>query len=240
MNSGSTTIIEYMPKPNRNADTFVHHTIGRPHQAHVDERHVASAARRRPTPRTGSTAATNRPSDARRRPAPVRRPRSRPSSSATSQPESSAAAREVDGARASSRATRARRRTSPRSRSPSSPAGSRTASGSSRWSTIGPASTIPRPPPTPSSVEMPPIAPATRSRGNSSRMMPNASGKTAPPTPWSTRAAIMTADRARERSDERAGRERERARSRACAPCRTCRRGVRAPGSPPTRSAGRR
>ncbi len=39
---------------------------------------------------------------------------------------------------------------------------------------------------------MPPIAPATRSRGNSSRMMPNASGKTAPPTPWITRATIMT------------------------------------------------
>ena len=39
---------------------------------------------------------------------------------------------------------------------------------------------------------MPPIAPGTRSRGNSSRMMPNASGKTAPPRPWRTRAAIMT------------------------------------------------
>ena len=40
---------------------------------------------------------------------------------------------------------------------------------------------------------MPPIAPATRSRGNSSRMIPKASGKTAPPTPCSTRAAIITA-----------------------------------------------
>ena len=33
---------------------------------------------------------------------------------------------------------------------------------------------------------------ATRSRGNSSRMMPKASGKTAPPAPCTTRPAIMT------------------------------------------------
>ena len=36
------------------------------------------------------------------------------------------------------------------------------------------------------------IPPATRSRGNSSRMMPNANGKMAPPSPWITRAMIMT------------------------------------------------
>ena len=40
---------------------------------------------------------------------------------------------------------------------------------------------------------MPPIAAGTRSRGNSSRMMPNDSGNTAPPSPCTTRAAIMTA-----------------------------------------------
>ena len=33
---------------------------------------------------------------------------------------------------------------------------------------------------------------AIRSRGNSSRMMPNASGKIAPPKPWMTRATIIT------------------------------------------------
>ena len=37
------------------------------------------------------------------------------------------------------------------------------------------------------------IAPATRSRGNSSRRIPNASGKTAPPSPWIVRAAIIGA-----------------------------------------------
>ena len=36
------------------------------------------------------------------------------------------------------------------------------------------------------------MPPATRSRGNSSRMMPNASGKIAPPSPWITRATIIT------------------------------------------------
>ena len=36
------------------------------------------------------------------------------------------------------------------------------------------------------------IPPATRSRGNSSRMMPNASGKMAPPRPWIVRATIIT------------------------------------------------
>ena len=33
---------------------------------------------------------------------------------------------------------------------------------------------------------------ATRSRGNSSRMIPNESGKIAPPTPWMTRARMST------------------------------------------------
>ncbi len=39
---------------------------------------------------------------------------------------------------------------------------------------------------------MTPMAPGTFSRGNSSRMMPNESGNTPPPTPWMTRATIMT------------------------------------------------
>ena len=70
--------------------------------------------------------------------------------------------------------------------------GSRTASGSRGASRIGPASTIPTPPPIPRSPEMSAIPPATRSRGNSSRMIPNARGKIAPPRPWITRAPIST------------------------------------------------
>ena len=48
---------------------------------------------------------------------------------------------------------------------------------------------------------------ATRSRGNSSRMIPNASGKIAPPTPWMTRATISTPMIVRERGEQRADAE---------------------------------
>ena len=37
-----------------------------------------------------------------------------------------------------------------------------------------------------------PTAPATLSRGNSSRMIPKVPGSTPPPTPWMARAAIST------------------------------------------------
>ena len=50
------------------------------------------------------------------------------------------------------------------------------------------------------------IAPATRSRGNSSRMIPNASGKIAPPSPWIVRAMIISGSEltsAREQAAER-------------------------------------
>ena len=39
---------------------------------------------------------------------------------------------------------------------------------------------------------IPPIAVATRSGGNVSRMIPNASGKIPPPTPWITRPTTST------------------------------------------------
>ncbi len=45
----------------------------------------------------------------------------------------------------------------------------------------------------PMMAEIRPMAPATRLRGNSSRMMLNASGKIAPPPPWMMRATIITA-----------------------------------------------
>ena len=58
--------------------------------------------------------------------------------------------------------------------------------------TIGPASTIPRLPPTAVSAARMPTAPATFSRGNSSRMIPNPSGSVPPPSPWIARATIIT------------------------------------------------
>ena len=56
---------------------------------------------------------------------------------------------------------------------------------------IGPDKTMPSPTPTPRMDERKPMPPTTRSRGNSSRMMPKASGKTAPPAPVNDPAASM-------------------------------------------------
>ena len=56
---------------------------------------------------------------------------------------------------------------------------------------MGPASTIPAPAPTPRMADMNPMAPATRAAGNSSWMMPKASGKSSP-TPWTTRPTRIT------------------------------------------------
>ena len=44
----------------------------------------------------------------------------------------------------------------------------------------------------PSIAEISAMPRGTRSRGNSSRMIPKASGKIAPPAPWITRATIST------------------------------------------------
>ena len=75
------------------------------------------------------------------------------------------------------------------------------------WSTNSPASTSPDPPPMPNMAETVPIAGATRSRGNSSRMMPMASGKMAPPAPWIARPAIITASERGDGGDQRADAE---------------------------------
>src|SRR5436853_581063 len=55
-----------------------------------------------------------------------------------------------------------------------------------------PAKTTPAPPPIPNSDETRPIAPGTRSLGNSSRMIEKASGKMPPPAPWMTRPKIIS------------------------------------------------
>ncbi len=59
-----------------------------------------------------------------------------------------------------------------------------------RWSTITPESTMPKPPPTPKIAERMPMPTGTRSGGNSSRMIANERGKSAPPAPDSARKAI--------------------------------------------------
>ncbi len=55
---------------------------------------------------------------------------------------------------------------------------------------ITPESASPRPPPTPNTAEIAPIAVPTFSGGNSSLMIANASGKTAAPQPWRIRHPI--------------------------------------------------
>ena len=51
---------------------------------------------------------------------------------------------------------------------------------------------MPSPAPAAANAAMTPMAPMTFSLGNSSRMSPKDSGKTPPPTPWMTRATIIT------------------------------------------------
>ena len=51
---------------------------------------------------------------------------------------------------------------------------------------------MPRPAPTAVSAAITPTAPATFSAGNSSRMIPNATGSIPPAKPWITRATIRT------------------------------------------------
>ena len=90
MNSGSTTIIEYMPKPKRNADTFVHHTIG------VRIRRTSTSGKRERS--STQTHAANRIAATTKRPStraevqPQSAPMLTPRSSATSHPDSNAAA----------------------------------------------------------------------------------------------------------------------------------------------------
>ena len=52
---------------------------------------------------------------------------------------------------------------------------------------------MPRPPPIPTRAEIIAMPCAIRSFGNSSRMIEKASGNTAPPMPWITRAAVISA-----------------------------------------------
>ena len=61
-----------------------------------------------------------------------------------------------------------------------------------RCSTTSPPATMPMPLPMPRVADRKPMPPATRSGGNSSRTIPNESGKMPPATPWITRARIST------------------------------------------------
>jgi hypothetical protein len=70
--------------------------------------------------------------------------------------------------------------------------GSQNSQCQSSASTIGPATTMPRPAPTAVSAAIAPTAPVTLAAGNSSLTIPNATGTMPPAMPWITRAAIST------------------------------------------------
>ena len=76
-----------------------------------------------------------------------------------------------------------------------------------RCCAISAPSTRPQPPPTPRIEDIRPMLPATRSVGNSSRAIENASGKMPPATPWITRAKISIPSESETRGEQRAGRE---------------------------------
>ena len=80
----------------------------------------------------------------------------------------------------------------------------------------------------------------TRSGGNVSRMIPNASGKIPPPTPWITRPRDEHAERRRERAHHAAGGERPAAPWSARGRGRRGRRACRRSASRPTPRAGSR
>ncbi len=57
---------------------------------------------------------------------------------------------------------------------------------------MGPAATMPTPPPAAITADKLLMLPGTWDASNSSRMMPKDSGNSAPPMPWTTRAMIRT------------------------------------------------
>ena len=197
-----------------------------PQQVDVDERLAARAARSGPRSRAAPRPPGEQAERSRAEPQPQRLPSLTASRNAVRPADRSAAppqsirAGDLTGDSGTTGASRRRRSRPPRART-------RRSSGRTRWSTIRPLSTSPAPPPIPKVAEIRPMPVATRSRGNSSRMIPKASGNTAPAAPCTARPATSSARLLRQRRDQRPDARTGRARPRACAPCRTCRRAGR-------------
>ena len=188
-NSGTRMNDEYIPKPKTSAARFVVQTA----RIRII-RMSTSAARLRVSTQTHATASTaataNRPST-RAEVQPHDSPSLTGRSSATSQPARSAAP--VQSSRPGERTGDSGTKSCvPTVAAMTAIRGSQKSQWYDRCSTIGPARTIPRPPPIPRIAEIIAIPCGTRSAGNSSRMIANESGKIAPPAPWITRATIST------------------------------------------------
>ena len=99
-----------------------------------------------------------------------------------------------------------------------------------RFSSTKPLPTRPIAPPMPNTLETIPTATPTRSAGNSSRMIPKLSGKTAAPVPWSTRHATSQPSESPAAAASDPSAEDVTGTPPAAASCRTCRRACRAAG----------
>ena len=168
-NCGTRMNAANMPKPSSSVARFVVHTP-RSRIMRMSTRGTAARSSTRTQTTTSTAVAANRPSvgpEAQ----PQRDPSLTPSRRQMSQPESRAAPAQLirPGVRKCDSGTK---------RSVATPALSTTTRGiqNSQWyercAMIGPERTIPRPPPMPSMPEIRAMPLATRSRGNSSRMMP--------------------------------------------------------------------
>lgn len=178
-----------MPTPISSATRLLVHTAG----SRIMSMSISGAAARRSL-HTQTTANTSAATSS-----PITLPEPQPhsgaslsaTSSATSQAESSSAGSQLirPGVRTGDGGTRKKAATAA---TMVRIIGSQKSQCQSSASTIGPASTMPRPAPTALSEAMVPTAPETFSRGYSSRTMPKASGSTPPPIPCTARATIIS------------------------------------------------
>ena len=178
--SGTSTNEANIPKPRTSAARLVVHT-GRRRIMRMS----TSGSSLRDSTRTHAAARTIAAASEPSVPAEIH-PQLEPSltgtSKATSQPASSRAPAGLirPGVRTGDSGTNT---TIPTAAATTATSGSQNSQWYDRCCTTGPASTIPSPPPMPMIAEISAIPCGIRLRGNSSRMIANASGKTAPPAP---------------------------------------------------------
>ena len=189
-NSGRNANIAYSPMPMSSATRLFVQTPGR-RIIFMSISGVAARSSDQTQAAASSTAAASSPMTA-GDPQPQSDASLSGTSSATSQPDSSTAGSQliVPGLRMGDWGTNS---TAPTAAITVAMPGSQNSQCQLSAFTIGPASTMPRLPPTAVSAARMPTAPATLPAGNSSRMIPNPSGSVPPPSPWITRATISTA-----------------------------------------------
>src|SRR5215472_162267 len=188
-NSGRNASVAYMPTPMSSATRLFVQTARR--RIMVMSISGVAARSSAATQIAASTTAAASSPITRAEPQPQSEASLSASSSATSQPDSSTAGSQLirPGLRTGDSGTNS---SAPTAAAIVRNSGSQNSQRQPSASTIGPASTIPRPAPTAVSAAIMPTATVTFSAGNSSRMIPNATGSIPPARPWITRATIIT------------------------------------------------